>query len=35
MNLQMSNGFANKSKEFDEESKKKDDDCHTEMNFLS
>lgn len=31
MNLQMSNGFANKSKEFDEESKNKDDDEYTDI----
>ncbi len=35
MNLQMSNGFVNKSKESEEESKEKEDDCQTEMNFLS
>lgn len=35
MNLQMSNGFVNKSKELEEESKEKEDDCQTEMNFLS
>lgn len=34
MNLQMSNGFANKSKDFDEESKNKDDDFR-ESEFLT
>ena len=31
----MSNGFMNKSKEMEEESKHKEDDCLTEMNFVS
>lgn len=35
MNLQMSNGFMNKSKVTEEENKKEEDNCLSEMNLIS